>query len=78
MSESTDLGPSADPTCEDDALSLIAASKLDLYNQAIEEYGKNSWGLQTMIKLAAPMEIPMSQVTRDITNTGAIERTTTE
>jgi hypothetical protein len=31
-----------------------------------------------MIKFAASMEIPVSQVTRDITNTAAIERTTTE
>jgi hypothetical protein len=31
-----------------------------------------------MVKLAASMEIPVFQVTRDITNTGVIERMTTE
>jgi hypothetical protein len=46
----------------------VAASKLDLYKQAIEEYGKSSWFMRTMIKLAASMEIPVSQITRDITN----------
>jgi hypothetical protein len=44
---------------------LFTASKLDIYKQAVAEYSRNSF----LMRFAASIAIPISQVTRDITNT---------
>jgi hypothetical protein len=48
---------------------LFATSKFDIYKQAIAEYSRNGWLMKQVMKFATSVAVPISQVTRDITNT---------